>query len=104
MNKPVFRVVGLDHATCEDAYFGDETSTEQNLVEATVTQLSIYQPSEPETVTIRLCDLLPALQRSASATYSWQFARSEGRRCFAGVKRIPDERKYRAKDRTDGKG
>lgn len=71
MNKPVFRVVGVDHATCDDAYFGDETSTERNFVEATVTQLSIYQPSEPQTVTIRLCDMLPALQRSASSRLAW---------------------------------
>ena len=70
MNKPVFRVVGLDHATCDDAYFGDETSTEP-ILEVAATRLSIYQPVEPETVTIRLCDLMPTLQRSASAKLAW---------------------------------
>jgi hypothetical protein len=70
MNKPVFRVVGLDHATCDEAYFDEETSTDQGFAPATISQLSIFQPSEPETVTIRLCDMLPSLT-AASARLAW---------------------------------
>ena len=70
MNKPVFRVVGLDQATCDDAYFGDETSTEGSFVSTAVPQLSLFHPFEPETVTIRLCDMLLPL-RTASARLAW---------------------------------
>ncbi len=70
MNKPVFRVVGLDHATCDDAYFGDETSTEKGFASSAVPQLSLFHPSEPETVSIRLRDMLLPLY-SASAKLAW---------------------------------
>lgn len=70
MNKPVFRVVGLDQATCDDAYFGDETSTEEGFASSAVPQLSLFHPSEPETVTIRLCDMLLPLS-AASARLAW---------------------------------
>ena len=70
MNKPVFRVIGLDYATCDDACFDDETSTEQGGASPSVSQLSMFLPSEPETVTIRLCDMLPSLS-SASARLAW---------------------------------
>ena len=73
MNKPVFRVVGLDHATCDDAYFGEETSTEQNSASAKVEQLCIFRPTEPATVTIRLGDILPTLQGSSSAKLAWVY-------------------------------
>lgn len=71
MNKPVFRVVGLDQATCENEYRGTETSTQPNSPDVFDTEISIFQPTEPATVTVRLGDVLPALQRSATSRLAW---------------------------------
>ena len=75
MNKPVFRIVGLDHATCDNEYDGTETSTKTstktNNVDIFEAKLSIYSPSEPETVTIRLSDMLPAIRQSAKSRLAW---------------------------------
>jgi hypothetical protein len=74
MNKPVFRVVGLDQATCDSEYCGTETSTQSNSPEVSEvfgTELSIWPQSEPATVSVRLGDILPALQRSATSRLAW---------------------------------
>ncbi len=71
MNKPVFRVVGLDQATCDDEYCGTETSTQPNSPDVFGTELSIWPESEPATVTVRLGDILPALQSSAASRLAW---------------------------------
>ncbi|MCY2984091.1 MAG: hypothetical protein NTY15_10720 [Planctomycetota bacterium] len=71
MNKPVFRVVGLDHATCDSEYDGVETSTQSTKVELFEAKLGIYSPCEPESVTIRLCDLLAAIPSTASNRLAW---------------------------------
>jgi len=79
MNKPVFRVVGLDHATCDEEYIGAETATQPNSADVFVQNLSIYprpetaqpRPDTAASVTVRLKDLLPALQRSATAQLAW---------------------------------
>jgi hypothetical protein len=71
MNKPVFRVVGLDHATCDNEYDGAETSTPSTNLEVFQAKLSIYSPCEPETVTIRLSDMLAAMPTTASNRLAW---------------------------------
>ena len=71
MNKPVFRVVGLDHATCDSEYVGAETSTRPTRVDLFEAKLSIYSPSEPETVTIRLSDMLAAIPSATSNRLAW---------------------------------
>ena len=71
MNKPVFRVVGLDHATCGDAYCDAETATKPIAEQMLDTELSLFLPTMPATVTVRLRDMLPALQRSATTRLAW---------------------------------
>ena len=71
MNKPVFRVVGLDQATCDDEYCGNETTTKSSSAQVLSAELSIYPPSLPATVTVRLRDIFPALQRSAATRLAW---------------------------------
>ncbi len=71
MNKPVFRVVGLDQATCDEEYCGTETSTQPNSTDGFGTELSIWPQSEPATVSVRLGDILPALQSSATSRLAW---------------------------------
>ena len=71
MNKPVFRVVGLDHATCDDEYCGTETSTRPSEEQMLDAELSIFPPTVPETVTVRLRDMLPAFQLSTTARLAW---------------------------------
>ena len=71
MNKPVFRVVGLDHSTCDSEYRGTETTTKSSSRDAHVAKFSIVPQSIPTTVTVRLRDMLPTLQRSASAGLAW---------------------------------
>lgn len=71
MNKPVFRVVGLDQATCDSEYVGAETSTQPNRVDHFEAKLSIYSPIEPETVTIRLSDMLAAIPSTTSNRLAW---------------------------------
>ncbi len=94
MNKPVFRVVGLDQSTCGEEYRGAETSTKpiapislvaQNSV---VSQNSVAQNSvalrseslnrfesatrsESATVRVKLGDVLPILTASLSARLAW---------------------------------
>ena len=71
MNKPVFRVVGLDHATCDGEYSGIETSTEPNCPDVLGTELSLWQETEPATVTVHLRDILPILQGTAASRFAW---------------------------------
>ncbi len=71
MNKPVFRVVGLDHATCDHEYPGVETSTKPNAASILPPQYSAMFRSEPDTVRVRLGDVLPALQASMTARLAW---------------------------------
>ena len=71
MNKPVFRVVGLDHATCDDEYCGTETSTRPSEEQMLDAELSIFPPTVPKTVTVRLRDVLPAFQLSTTARLAW---------------------------------
>lgn len=71
MNKPVFRVVGLDHATCDSEYDGVETSTPPTRAEHFEAKLSLYTPSTPETVTIRLSDMLAAIPSATSNRLAW---------------------------------
>ena len=71
MNKPVFRVVGLDQATCDDEYCCNETTTKPSSMQVLGAELSIYPPSLPATVTVRLRDMFPALQRSTTARLAW---------------------------------
>ena len=71
MNKPVFRVVGLDHATCDGEYCGTETSTRPSTEQLLDAELSHFPPTMPATVTVRLRDMLPAFQSSATARLAW---------------------------------
>jgi len=71
MNKPVFRVVGLDHATCDDEYRGAETTTQPTQAKMLETHYSDAHGSEPQTVRVRLGDVLPTLQASVSARLAW---------------------------------
>lgn len=71
MNKPVFRVVGLDQSTCDDEYCGNETTTKSSLVQVLGAELSIYPPSLPATVTVRLRDMFPAIQSAATTRLAW---------------------------------
>jgi len=82
MNKPVFRVVGLDSATCEGAYFGAETITQSKPENREQPKLSVFSVEDvpaavtpailtPATVTVRLKDILPALRNSAAKGLAW---------------------------------
>jgi len=71
MNKPVFRVVGLDQATCDSEYDGAETSTLPTRADLFEAKLSIYSPREPETVSIRLSDMLAAFPATGSIRLAW---------------------------------
>lgn len=71
MNKPVFRVVGLDHATCDDEYCGTETSTRPTEEPMLGAELSIFPPTMPATVTVRLRDMLPAFQLATTTRLAW---------------------------------
>ena len=71
MNKPVFRVVGLDHATCDNEYCGTETSTRPSAEQRFDAERSFFPPTMPATVTVRLRDMLPAFQNAATARLAW---------------------------------
>jgi len=72
MNKPVFRVVGLDHATCDDAYCGTETTTKPTSMDALGVRLYSPEPTECiDTVTVRIRDIMQVLQQSATNRLSW---------------------------------
>ena len=71
MNKPVFRVVGLDHATCDSEYCGIETRTVPTCPDVLGTELSLWKETEPATVTVLLRDILPILQRSSASRFAW---------------------------------
>ncbi len=71
MNKPVFRVVGLDHATCNSEYCGTETTTTPSSRDTLIAKFAAPSRSSPSTVTVRLRDMLPNLQRSTSAGLAW---------------------------------
>ncbi len=71
MNKPVFRVVGLDQATCGEQYSGAETTTQPNTATMLPAQYSVMMRSELATVRVRLGDVLPVLQASSSARLAW---------------------------------
>jgi len=71
MYKPVFRVVGLDHATCDADYCGTETRT--NSVSIDTFSAKLYSPPADfvETVTVRIKDIMPALQKSNENRLNW---------------------------------
>ena len=76
MNKPVFRVVGLDNATCEADYCGTETSTKPMSLEMMGPKL--FAPSETglptecvDTVSVRIRDIMPALRQSETSGLGW---------------------------------
>ncbi len=67
MNKPVFRVIGLEQATCQDAYCGCVTQT-RHQGESNTDRAPQSRPNE--TVTIKLRDILPAVL-AISARQPW---------------------------------
>jgi hypothetical protein len=81
MSKSVFRVVGLDHATCDSQYCGSETATRP--VSAGTFVPKIFNPLREEpsavpavsnnacNVSVRVSDVLPALQQAASDRLAW---------------------------------
>ena len=73
MNKPVFRVVGLDQATCEADYCGAETATKPTNFTVFRGETPSHEPSivSSDAVTVRLKDLLPALAQAHSKRLSW---------------------------------
>jgi hypothetical protein len=71
MNKPVFRVVGLDHSTCDDEYLGAETSTGPNSTRMLQAHYPDLHRTSPQTVQVQLSDVLPALQASLAARLAW---------------------------------
>ena len=72
MNKPVFRVVGLDHATCEAEYCGTETTTKPTSIDMMGSRLYSPPPIDTvETVTVRIRDIMPALQQSSANRLGW---------------------------------
>ena len=72
MNKPVFRVVGLDHATCDADYCGTETTTKQASIDTHGVKLYSPTPMETfESVTVRIRDIMPALLQSSVNRLNW---------------------------------
>lgn len=79
MIKPVFRVVGLDQATCDSEYHGAETATQPikltlfrgNSVAADSSSETPYITNSTDSVTLRLKDILPVLDQAASNRLSW---------------------------------
>jgi len=79
MIKPVFRVVGLDQATCDSEYHGAETATQPiqltvfrgNSVAADPSSENPYLTKSTDSVTLRLKDILPVLNQAASNRLSW---------------------------------
>ncbi len=79
MLKPVFRVVGLDQATCDSEYDGAETATQPiqltlfrgDSAEADSKPKASYATNSTDSVTLRLKDILPVLNQAASNRLSW---------------------------------
>ena len=79
MLKPVFRVVGLDQATCDSEYDGSETATQPIQLtvfrgDSVAVDSNLDAPcvtNSTESVTLRLKDILPALNQAASNRLSW---------------------------------
>ncbi len=72
MNKPVFRVVGLDHATCDADYFGTETTTQPASIDMHGVKLYSPPPTATfETVSVRVRDIVPALLQSSVNRLNW---------------------------------
>ena len=72
MNKSVFRVVGLDHATCDADYCGTETTTKPASIDTHVVKLYTPTPTETfETVAVRIRDIMPALLQSSVNRLNW---------------------------------
>lgn len=79
MIKPVFRVVGLDQATCDSEYNGAETATRPiqltlfrgDSTEADSNPTASCPTNSADSVTLRLKDILPALNQAASNRLSW---------------------------------
>lgn len=79
MIKPVFRVVGLDQATCDSEYNGAETATQP--IQLTLFHGdSVAEDANPEapcpanstdSVTLRLKDILPVLKQASANRLSW---------------------------------
>jgi hypothetical protein len=72
MIKPVFRVVGLDHATCDADYCGTETATKPASTELFAPRL--FSPEvaiAPPTVSVRVRDFIPALQQAIEGRLAW---------------------------------
>jgi hypothetical protein len=72
MNKPTFRVLAFDHATCDAEYCGAETTTRATPVDGSSVRVHSANTLQPApTVTLRVRDLLPALQHAVSNRLSW---------------------------------
>ena len=72
MHKPVFRVVGLDHATCDADYCGTVTTTKQASIDTHGVKLYSPTPTETfESVTVRIRDIMPALLQSSVNRLNW---------------------------------
>ena len=79
MIKPVFRVVGLDQATCDSEYDGAETATRSiqltlfrgDSAEADSNPKAPSATSSTDSVTLRLKDILAVLHQAASNRLSW---------------------------------
>jgi hypothetical protein len=79
MIKPVFRVVGLDQATCDSEYDGAETATQPiqltlfrgDSVDADSNSKASCVSNLTDSVTLRLKDILPALNQAASNRLGW---------------------------------
>ena len=71
MNKPAFRVVGLDQSTCVDEYRANETASTPSSAQVLGAELSIYRPTLPATVTVRLRDMFPALRQATTTRLAW---------------------------------
>jgi hypothetical protein len=73
MNRPAFRVVAFDHATCDADYCGNETTTKPTTNISDV-PLKIYAASvEAQTpaVSVRIRDIMPALQEAGANKLTW---------------------------------
>jgi hypothetical protein len=77
MIKPVFRVVGLDQATCEAEYCGTETATKPASTELFAPRLftpddTITSETLPaKSVSVRVRDFFPALQQAVDGRLAW---------------------------------
>lgn len=73
MNKPAFRVFAINQATCESDYCGVETTTKNANQGTHFLRIHAAEStnSTPNMVTVRIRDLLPALQNGVANKLSW---------------------------------